>query len=74
MVSGPKDSGASTTRDTEIPARRYLDDHLDFALRNENFNLLLLRRTFAAIDPKVMEAFVKATPKGNTASAGVVSV
>src|ERR1700720_3398707 len=40
------------------------DDHLDFALRNENLALLVLKRDFAAIDPKVMEAFVKATPKG----------
>jgi Fic/DOC family len=40
------------------------DDHLDFALRNENLDLLVLKRAFAAIDPKVMEAFVKATPKG----------
>ena len=39
-------------------------DHLDFALRNENLDLLVLKRTFATIDPKVMEAFVKATPKG----------
>jgi hypothetical protein len=40
------------------------DDHLDFTLRNENFDLLVLKRAFAAIDPKVLEAFVKATPKG----------
>jgi hypothetical protein len=40
------------------------DDHLDFALRNENLDLLILKRIFVAIDPKVMEAFVKATPKG----------
>jgi hypothetical protein len=40
------------------------DDHLDFALRNENFDPLVLKRVFAAIEPEVMEAFVKATPKG----------
>jgi hypothetical protein len=40
------------------------DDHLDFALRNENLDLLVLKGTFAAIDLEVMEAFVKATPKG----------
>jgi len=49
--------------------RRYwpgetFDDHLDFALRNENLDLLVLKRTFEAIGPKIMEAFVKATPKG----------
>jgi Protein of unknown function (DUF1488)/Fic/DOC family len=40
------------------------DDHLDFALRNENFDPLVLKRVFASIEPEVMEAFVKATPKG----------
>jgi len=40
------------------------EDHLDFALRSENFDLLVLKRAFAAIEPEVMEAFVKATPKG----------
>ena len=40
------------------------DDHLDFALRNENLDLLVLKRTFQSIEPKVMQAFVKATPTG----------
>ncbi len=40
------------------------DDHLDFALRNENFDPLVFKRVFAAIEPEVMEAFVKATPTG----------
>ena len=40
------------------------DDHLDFALRNENFDPLVLKKAFAAVNPEVIEAFVKATPKG----------
>jgi hypothetical protein len=40
------------------------DDHLDFALRNENFDLLVLKKVFSAVEPEVIEAFVKATPKG----------
>jgi hypothetical protein len=40
------------------------DDHLDFALRNENLDLLVLKRIFDAVDTKVVEAFVKATPTG----------
>src|SRR6202049_888040 len=40
------------------------DDHLDFALRNENLDLLVLKRAYAPIHTKVLEAFVKATPKG----------
>jgi Fic/DOC family len=40
------------------------DDHLSFALRNEILDLLVLKRVFAAVDPRVVEAFVKATPTG----------
>jgi hypothetical protein len=39
-------------------------DHLSFALRNENLDMLLLKRIFDAVDAKVVEAFVKATPTG----------
>jgi hypothetical protein len=39
-------------------------DHLDFALRNENLDLLILKRVFDAVDAKVLEEFVKATPTG----------
>jgi Fic family protein len=39
-------------------------DHLDFALRNENLDLLVLKRIFDAVDAKVVEDFVKATPTG----------
>src|SRR5260370_40363192 len=41
-------------------------DHLSFALRNENLDMLLLKRIFDAVDAKVVEAFVKATPTGIT--------
>lgn len=39
-------------------------DHLDFAFRTENVDLLVLKRVFKSVDPEVMEAFVKATPTG----------
>lgn len=39
-------------------------DHLNFALRNENLDLLILKRVFDAVDIKVVEEFVKATPTG----------
>jgi hypothetical protein len=42
-------------------------DHLTFALRNENLDLLVLKRAFAAVDPKAVEEYVKATPTGITA-------
>ena len=39
-------------------------DHLDFALRNENLDLLVLKRVFQSIGSEVVEAFVKGTPTG----------
>ena len=39
-------------------------DHLVFALRHETLDLLLLKRIFDAVEPKVVEEFVRATPTG----------
>lgn len=39
-------------------------DHLAFALRHEAIDLLILKQAFAAIDPKELVAFIKATPTG----------
>jgi Fic/DOC family len=39
-------------------------NHLNFALRNENLDLLILKRVFDAVDAKLVEEFVKATPTG----------
>ena len=39
-------------------------DHLNFALRNENLDLLILNRVFDAVGAKPVEEFVKATPTG----------
>ena len=39
-------------------------DHLDFALRNENLDLLVLKRVFQLVGSEVVEEFVKATPTG----------
>src|SRR5712692_2205460 len=39
-------------------------DHLTFALRHEDLDLLLLKRIFDEVDGKVVEAFVRETPTG----------
>lgn len=39
-------------------------DHLDFALRNENLDLLVLKRVFQSIDSEIIKQFVKVTPTG----------
>jgi hypothetical protein len=69
-VSGNHISGSIRTEGPwRVHDKRYwpgdtFDDHLDFAMRNENLDLLVLKRASAAIDPKVMGAFVRPTPKG----------
>lgn len=39
-------------------------DHLTFALRHEPIDLLILKRAFDAIPPKLLEEFISATPSG----------
>jgi len=39
-------------------------DHLKFALRHEELDLLILKRTFDAVPRSVIEDFVRATPTG----------
>jgi len=41
-------------------------DHLTFALRHEDIDLLILKRVFEAVSPNTMAAFVRAAPSGNT--------
>lgn len=39
-------------------------DHIVFALKHENIDLLILKRTFEKIPPADIEAFIRATPTG----------
>ncbi len=41
-----------------------ITDHLGFALRHENLDLLILKRVFDAIEPDEITAFVKEAPTG----------
>ena len=41
-----------------------LADHLTFALRHENIDLLILKRAFEAVPKAALEAYVRATPTG----------
>jgi len=41
--------------------------HIGFALRHETIDLLVLKRVFDAIDPAVLEEFIKNTPTGAVA-------
>ena len=45
-------------------------DHLTFALRHEDIDLLVLKRVFDAIPPSSVEAMVRATPTGGPARQG----
>jgi hypothetical protein len=64
-VSGSiREEGAWRVFDRRYWPGETFADHLSFALRNENLDMLLLKRIFDAVDAKVLEAFVKATPTG----------
>jgi hypothetical protein len=64
-VSGSiREEGAWRVFDRRYWPGESFGDHLSFALRNENLDLLLLKRIFDAVDSKILEAFVKATPTG----------
>src|SRR6267142_4376707 len=64
-VSGSiREEGAWRVFDRRYWPGETFGDHLSFALRNENIDMLLLKRIFDAVDAKVLEAFVKATPTG----------
>lgn len=39
-------------------------DHLTFALRHENIDLLILKRAFAAVPKTVLEDYIRSTPTG----------
>jgi hypothetical protein len=41
-------------------------DHLTFALRHEDVDLLILKRVFEAVSPNTMATFVRAVPSGKT--------
>jgi hypothetical protein len=45
------------------PGDRFAD-HLTFALRHENIDLLILKRAFAAVPTAVLEDYVRSTPTG----------
>jgi len=64
-ISGSsRDEGAWRIFDKRYWPGDSFGDHLNFALRNENLDMLLLKRVFDAVDAKVVEEFVKATPTG----------
>ncbi len=59
-------------RDWSVFDKRYwagdeFADHLTFALRHEDVDLLILKRTFDAIPQSAIEQFVQATPTGISA-------
>ncbi len=61
--------GKKNEGDWKVFDKRYwpgdnFGDHITFALKHENIDLLVLKRVFDAISPKEMEAFVQSSPTG----------
>src|SRR2546426_1165888 len=64
-ISGSvREEGAWRVFDRRYWPGETFGDHLTFALRHENLDLLLLRRIFDVVDRDVLEAFIRATPTG----------
>lgn len=62
-----RDEGEWTVFDKRYWPGEQLADHLSFALRHEDIDLLVLKRVFDAMRPSSIEALVRATPTGGPA-------
>jgi len=59
-----REEGAFRVFDKRYQPGDQLTDHLTFALRHENIDLLILKRAFEAVPRAALEAYVRATPTG----------
>lgn len=61
---GARSDGAWKVFDKRYWPGDSFGDHLTFALKHENVDLLILKRAFDAIAPEEMEMFIKSSPTG----------
>jgi hypothetical protein len=61
---GAKSEGAWKVFDKRYWPGDSFGDHLTFALKHENIDLLILKRAFGAVVPNELEAFIKSSPTG----------
>ena len=59
-----REEGGFRVFDKRYQPGNQLADHLTFALRHENIDLLILKRAFEAVPKAALEAYVRATPTG----------
>ena len=64
MKGSIRDEGAWRLYDKRYQPENTLDDHLTFALRHENLDLLILKRVFEAVSKREIEDFVQSSPAG----------
>jgi hypothetical protein len=62
-----REEGAGTLFDKRYWPGESFADHLTFALRHEEMDLLILKRAFEAVPPTEVEAIVRAAPTGAVA-------
>ncbi len=62
-----REEGAWTVYDRRYWPGDTFCDHLTFALRHEELDLLILKRVFESVPPAVIEAIVRAAPTGTAA-------
>jgi hypothetical protein len=59
-----REEGGFRVFDRHYQPGEQFPDHLTFALRHENIDLLILKRAFEAVPKAALEAHVRATPTG----------
>jgi len=64
ILGSRRETGGFRVFDKRYQPGDRFTDHLTFALRHENIDLLILKRAFEAIPKTVLEAFVRTTPTG----------
>ena len=69
-----REEGAWTVFDKRYWPGDTFADHLTFALRHEDIDLLILKRVFEAVPQAEVEAIVRAAPTGIRGAARVVSL
>jgi len=64
ILGSQREEGGFRVFDKRYQPGDQLADHLTFALRHENIDLLILKRAFEAVPKTALEEYVRATPTG----------
>jgi len=64
ILGSQREEGGFRVFDKRYQPGDQFTDHLTFALRHENIDLLILKRAFEVVPKSALEAYIRATPTG----------